>query len=78
MAQELVFVLNSENETELPEKLPIEVKVMYAVCMIMKLGLTGLVQDVPDEHGDFFDDMCWIGESDIICVIDAPSLAPSQ
>ena len=24
------------------------------------------------------DDMCWIGESDIICVIDAPSLASSQ
>ena len=39
---ELVSVLNSEDKIELPEEPPIEVKsqkVMYAVCMTMKLGL---------------------------------------
>ena len=94
---ELVFVLNSEDEIELPEEPLIEVKMqsyIYAVCTTMKLWI-GLVQDVPDEHGDFLSISCilmdrpscfigqtkmtcWIGESDIICVIDAPSLSHSQ
>ena len=94
---ELVSVLNSEDETELPEEPPIEVKSQsYVCCLYDNEAWIGLVQNVSDEHGDFFvhfmhphgpsklfhwpnkDDMCWIGESDIICVIDAPSLASSQ
>ena len=53
---ELVSVLDSEDDmTELPEEPPIEVKKQnYVCCLYDNEAWVGLVEDVSEEHGDFF------------------------
>ena len=53
---ELVSVQDSEDDmAELPEKSPIEVKKQkYVCCLYDNEAWVGLVEDVSEEHGDFF------------------------
>ena len=53
---ELVSVQNSEDDMiELPEEPPIEIKKQnYVCCLYDNVAWIGLVEDVSEEHGDFF------------------------
>ena len=88
---ELVSVQDSEDD--MTEEPLIEVKKQdYVCCLYDNEAWIGLVEDISEEHGDFFmhphgpsklfhwpkeEDTCWISEGEIVCVIDVPSIVSS-